>query len=75
VSPNSATIGNETVNGFNPAHDVIDFNIALFANYAAVLGAETQVGSGTVITVDATDSVTLANVNMAALSSHNFHFS
>ena len=57
VSPSPATIGNETVNGFNPAHDVIDFNIALFANYAAVMGAERQVGSGTVITVDATNSV------------------
>jgi Ca2+-binding RTX toxin-like protein len=39
VSPSPATIGNETVNGFNPAHDVIGFNVALLANYMAVMGA------------------------------------
>jgi hypothetical protein len=75
VSPNPATIGNETVNSFNPAHDVIDFNMALFTNYMAVMGATTQVGLDTVIKVDTNESVTLADVNKATLSSTNFHFS
>jgi hypothetical protein len=48
---------------------------ALFANYAAVLGATTQFGSDTVIKADATDSVTLTNLTASTLSSNNFHFS
>jgi hypothetical protein len=75
VSPSLATIGNETVNGFNPANDVIRFNPVLFNNYAAVLGATAQSGPNTVITVGAADSVTLTNVIASTLSSANFHFS
>jgi RTX calcium-binding nonapeptide repeat (4 copies) len=75
VSPSPATIGNATVNGFNPAHDVIDFNVALLANYMAVMGATTQVGLDTVIQVDTNESVTLTNVIASTLSSNNFHFS
>jgi len=75
VSPSPATIGNETVNDFNPAHDVIGFNEALLANYMAVMGATTQVGSDTVIKIDTNESVTLTNVIASTLSSNNFHFS
>ena len=75
VSPSPATIGNETVNGFNPAHDVIDFNVALLANYMAVMGATTQVGLDTLIQVATNESVTLTNVIASTLSSNNFHFS
>jgi hypothetical protein len=69
-----AAIGCETVNGFSLAHDVIDFSVALFTNYMAVIRATTQVGLDTVITVDATDSVTLTDVNKATLRSTNFQF-
>lgn len=34
-SPNQTAIGNETIGGFNPAHNMIQFNVALLANYAA----------------------------------------
>jgi Ca2+-binding RTX toxin-like protein len=66
-------LGNEVINGFG-AKDQIVFNHALLANYMAVLGATTQVGSNTVISVDANDSVTLTNVAASKLSSANFHF-
>jgi uncharacterized protein (TIGR03118 family) len=70
-----ASIDNNTINNFNASQDTIVFNHALFANFAAVLGATKQVGSDTVIRADATDSVTLTNVNASSLSSNNFHFS
>jgi hypothetical protein len=71
-----ATIGNNnTINNFNTSKDTIVFNHALFANFAAVLGATTQVGSDTVIRADANDSVTLTNTIASTLSSNNFHFS
>jgi hypothetical protein len=73
--PSPATIGNETVNGFAPNRDQIIFNHALFASYAAVFGATTQVGSDAVIKADANDSVTLTNATASTLTSNNFHFS
>jgi hypothetical protein len=75
VSPNPTAIGNETVNGFNPAHDVVQFSLSLFANAMAVMGATSQVGLDTVIKVDTNESVTLTNVAASTLSSNNFHFS
>jgi hypothetical protein len=45
------SIGNNTVNNFNTSQDTIVFNHALFATFAAVLGATTQVGSDTIIRV------------------------
>jgi len=75
VSPNSTPIGQEAVNNFNAHTDVINFNHALFANYAAVLADSKQVGQNTVITADTNDSVTLHNVALSSLSASNFHFS
>ncbi len=73
-SPNPLAIGNETINGFNAAHDTIQFNPAL-ANYAAVLADTHQVGANTVIQIDPTESVTLVGVTASSLTAHNFHFS
>jgi hypothetical protein len=70
-----ASIGNNTISNFNPSQDTIVFNHALFVNFAAVLGATTQVGSDTVIRADANDSVTLTNTIASTPSSNNFHFS
>ena len=67
--------GQDTITDFNPSQDVIQFNPALFANYAAVLGATTQVGSDSVIAYDANDKVTLTNVSVPSLTASNFHFS
>jgi uncharacterized protein (TIGR03118 family) len=70
-----ASIGNNTINNFDPSQDTIAFNHALFANFAAVFAATTQAGPDTVIRADANDSVTLTNTLASALSSNNFHFS
>jgi hypothetical protein len=72
-SPNAIAIGNETINGFNPTQDILQFNPALLSSYAAA--HITQVEANTVIQIDPTNSVTLDNVKAAALSTSNFHFS
>jgi hypothetical protein len=68
--PNPLTIGNESINGFNPAHDILQFNPMLLSNYATA-----QVGANTVIQINPTNSVTLDNVTATALTASNFHFS
>ena len=74
-SPNPIAIGKETINGFNPAYDILQFNPALLSNYAAALQDIKQVGANTVIQIDSTNSVTLDNVKATALTANNFHFS
>ncbi len=66
--------GTETITNFNPQNDVIQFNVALFTNFAAVMADTTQVGANTSIKFDASNSVTLDNVAANSLSSSNFHF-
>jgi serralysin len=68
--------GQDTITNFNTATDVIQFNHALFANYAAMIGAGaiSQSGTNTVITSDKNDTVTLTNVAPSSLGSNNFHF-
>jgi hypothetical protein len=72
-SPNSTTIGNETINGFNPAQDILQFNPALLSSYSAA--HISQVGANTVIQIDPTNSATLDHVTATALTASNFHFS
>ena len=75
-------IGKITITDFDVKNDSIQFNHALFANYAAVLGAETTSGTSTVITpIDpttghpsTTESITLQNVAGSALKQSNFQF-
>jgi Ca2+-binding RTX toxin-like protein len=74
-SPNPIAIGKETINGFNPAHDTLQFNPALLLNYAVAFQDIKQVGANTVIQIDPTNSVTLDNVNANTLTANNFHFS
>jgi hypothetical protein len=68
------TFGNTIISGFNPSSDVIQFNPALFANYAAAMVSTHQVGTDTVITYNATDTITLENVTASSLHPSNFHF-
>jgi len=69
------SIGAVTINNFNPSKgDVLNFNPALIANYAAAMADTKQVGLDTVITVDATDTVTLTGVAASHLTASNFHF-
>jgi Ca2+-binding RTX toxin-like protein len=67
-------IGNDTITDFDTKDDVVQFNHALFANYAAVMGSAQQVGHDTVITHDASDTVTLQNVAISSLQAGNFQF-
>ena len=73
-SPNPIEIGNDTIYGFNAAHDVLQFNPALLPNYAIALMDTKQVGANTVIKIDPTDLLTLENVLASSLSTKNFHF-
>jgi Bacterial Ig-like domain/Bacterial Ig domain/RTX calcium-binding nonapeptide repeat (4 copies) len=71
-----STFGHDTIKDFTPSQgDVIQFNQALFANFAAMMLHTTQVGSNTVITgTAAADTVTLANVTATSLQQTNFKF-
>ncbi len=63
--------GNETIKNFN-SHDVIEFPTSLFANYHQVLDSVATIGSHTVITYDAADTITLTHFTAAQLHHHNF---
>jgi hypothetical protein len=67
--------GQDTILNFQTTQDTLQFSTSLFANYAAAMVSASQVGANTVFTIDANDSVTLQNVNMANLSAANFRFS
>jgi hypothetical protein len=67
--------GQDTILNFQTTQDTLQFSLSLFANYAAAMTSASQVGANTVFTIDANDSVTLQNVNMANLSAANFRFS
>ena len=72
-----AGFGKETISDFTPTGaqaDLMDFAAALFPDFAAVQGAMSQVGANTLITLDATDVITLANVQKTALTAANFAF-
>src|SRR5262249_23004139 len=68
--------GNDVITNFDLSKDVIQFNPALFANYSAVIAPTStqKVGASTVITYDANDTLTLANVTASSLSPTNFKF-
>ena len=69
-----ANLGNETVNNFDAAHDVIELPAAVAANFAAIQADMHAAGADTVITLDAHDSITLSNVAAQHLTAQNFHF-
>jgi hypothetical protein len=56
-------------------HDTLQLALgSQFSSLAQVIAASTQVGANTVITIDATDTITLNNVNKTALVASNFVF-
>jgi Ca2+-binding RTX toxin-like protein len=72
-----AGFGQDTITDFAAGTgigDVIQFDSAIFANYAAVLAAATASGSNTILTVDANTTITLQNVAIAALHQNDFTF-
>ena len=69
--------GHDIINDFQAGvgtEDVIEFNQALFADYAAVLAAAVEVSGDTVITFDASNSLVLKNVLLANLHADDFQF-
>jgi Ca2+-binding RTX toxin-like protein len=67
-------LGSNTINGFTSGTDSIQFDHAVFADYAAVQSHMQQVGSDVVITQDAQDLVTLHNVLISNLHASDFQF-
>jgi hypothetical protein len=54
--------------------DQIEFDDGVFANFAAVQAAMTQVGADTVITLAAGHTITLQNVTASILHASDFLF-
>jgi hypothetical protein len=78
VSPYATFIGQETISGFSTQHDVIKINHTLIGSFAGASGSVQadahKVGSDTVITIDASNQITLTGVALSSLHSHNFVF-
>jgi hypothetical protein len=68
-----AAIGLDTINGF-AASDSFQFSKADFANFAALQAHIKQSGSNALISLDASDTITLTGVAATSLTSAQFHF-
>ena len=69
--------GHDSVTDFTAGagtDDILSFETALFADFASVLAAATDVGSDTVITIDANTSIELQGVLTANLHADDFQF-
>ncbi|MBX5173549.1 calcium-binding protein [Rhizobium sp. NZLR1b] len=69
--------GHDTINDFvagAQSVDIIDVGTDIFADFASVLAAASQVGADTVITHDANTSITLKNVALTSLHQDDFRF-
>ena len=67
-------LGNETINNFKTATDVIELPTAEVANFAALQADMHNSGVNTIIAFDAHDSITLSNIAAQHLTAQNFHF-
>ncbi|CTQ47573.1 putative Ig domain-containing protein [Roseibium aggregatum] len=69
--------GHNTIGGFAAgagSDDVLQFDVSVFADFAAALAAASDDGTNTTITVDANTSVTLENVLVSQLHQDDFQF-
>ena len=69
--------GRDTIADFvveGSSHDVIEFSTAVFADWNALRAAITDSVQGAVITLDANNTITLANVTKAQLVANNGDF-
>lgn len=57
-----------------PGMDHIDFQPGTFSDLASVIAGTQQVGSDTVITLDAANAITVKNVAVSSLNQTQFHF-
>ena len=72
-----AGFGTDTITDFTAgagSDDAIDFYDGIFADYAAVIAAASTSGSNTIITVDASTTITLTGVALASLHQDDFRF-
>lgn len=72
-----AGFGNDTIDDFSTScssHDAIEFDVGVFANYAAVLAASEQVGDDVVIAFDNDNVVTIKDVALSHLHESDFRF-
>lgn len=68
--------GHDTITNFTAqgaGHDTIDFSHSVFDNFASVLAHASQDGQNVVIAAGS-DTLTLKNMKLGALNSHDFHF-
>lgn len=73
----AAGLGRDRIVDFTlsgPEQDRIQVSTGLFADFDAVLASASQSGSDVVLTIDDTDSITLANVQLATLNAGHFLF-
>ncbi len=71
----AADMGKDTVKGFKPSEDHIQFDDAIFDSFADVKAHMTEVNGSAVITVDADTTITILNVKMSSLGAGDFLFS
>jgi Ca2+-binding RTX toxin-like protein len=72
-----AGFGLDTITSFAASgtkHDVLQFDSNVFADWAHLLGATTQVGADLQITLDPTDKITLKNVTLVSFTSADATF-
>ena len=70
-----ANFGLDTVQDFKDTaneNDILEFSTSIFADFAAVQAAMTQVGADVLITVDGSNTVTLKTVTLANLGADDF---
>jgi Ca2+-binding RTX toxin-like protein len=73
----SSNFGHDTIIDFvagEGTDDVIDVSTDVFADFAAVLAAATQVGDDALITHDTSNSILLKNIALANLHQDDFRF-
>jgi hypothetical protein len=66
------TTGADIITNFNINKDALQLSLGKFANTAAVLAATNDSGANTIITLDASSSVTLMGVHKTDLTATNF---
>ncbi|MEW5684356.1 MAG: Calx-beta domain-containing protein [Pseudomonadota bacterium] len=69
----TGTFGKDVVSDFE-SKDVIQLDTAQFTDFAGVLAKSAQVGGDVVITLDASNSITLQGVTLGSLQSNDFLF-
>jgi hypothetical protein len=73
----ASNFGNDVIKDFvsgGRGHDVVQFSKSVFDSFADVLAHATQVGHDVLISSGVNESLTLKNIKLGALNSHDFHF-